>query len=135
MKNICFQMNRKAWLTLIAVVCLAFPALAQKITVTGTVLEPEGEPAIGVSVTVQGLQGYGVQTDIDGNYRIEVAPDATLVFSYVGYEPQTIPVNGRSTIDVTLATNTELLDEVVVVGYGTVKKSDATGSVAVIKPD
>ena len=79
MKNICFQMNRKAWLTLIAVVCLAFPALAQKITVTGTVLEPEGEPAIGVSVTVQGLQGYGVQTDIDGNYRIEVAPDATLV--------------------------------------------------------
>jgi len=135
MKNICFQMNRKAWLTLVAVLCLAFPALAQKIKVSGTVLEPEGEPAIGASVTVQGIQGYGVQTDFDGNYSIEVAPDAVLVFSYVGYETRTIQVDGRATINVTLATNTELLDELVVVGYGAVKKSDATGSVAVIKPD
>ena len=135
MKNICFQMNRKALLALISVVCLAFPALAQKITVSGTVYEPEGEPAIGASVMVQGLQGYGVSTDIDGNYRIEVAPDAVLVFSYVGYETQTIAVNGQTTIDVTLVTNTAVLDEVVVVGYGTVKKSDATGSVAVVKPD
>ncbi len=135
MKNICIQMNRKAWLTLIAVFCLAFPALAQKITVTGTVLEPEGEPAIGASITVQGQPGYGVMTDIDGNYRIEVASDAVLVFSYVGYTTQEIPVEGRSTIDVTLVTNSAILDEVVVVGYGTVKKSDATGSVAVIKPD
>ncbi|MDE5595811.1 MAG: carboxypeptidase-like regulatory domain-containing protein, partial [Muribaculaceae bacterium] len=85
-------MNRKALLALISVVCLAFPALAQKITVSGTVYEPEGEPAIGASVMVQGVQGYGVSTDIDGNYRIEVAPDAVLVFSYVGYETQTIPV-------------------------------------------
>ncbi|MDE6367700.1 MAG: SusC/RagA family TonB-linked outer membrane protein, partial [Muribaculaceae bacterium] len=128
-------MNRKAWLTLIAVVCLAFPALAQKITVTGTVYEPEGEGAIGVSVSVQGQQGYGVMTDIDGNYRIEVTPNAVLVFSYVGYLTQEVPVKGRNHIDVTLVTNSELLDEVVVVGYGTVKKSDATGSVAVIKPD
>ena len=135
MKNICFQMNRKALLALISVVCLAFPALAQKITVSGTVYEPEGEPAIGASVMVQGVQGYGVSTDIDGNYRIEVAPDAVLVFSYVGYETQTIPVNGQTTIDVTLTVNSAVLDEVVVVGYGTVKKSDATGSVAVIKPD
>lgn len=135
MKNICFQMNRKALLALISVVCLAFPALAQKITVSGTVYEPEGEPAIGASVMVQGVQGYGVSTDIDGNYRIEVAPDAVLVFSYVGYETQTVPVNGQTTIDVTLVTNSAVLDEVVVVGYGTVKKSDATGSVAVVKPD
>lgn len=135
MKNICFQMNRKAWLALIMVLCLAFPALAQKITVSGTVYEPEGEPAIGASVTVQGLQGYGVQTDIDGNYTIEVASDAVLVFSYVGYETQTISVDGRTRIDVTLATNSEVLNELIVVGYGMVKKSDATGSVAVIKPD
>lgn len=135
MKNICFQMNRKAWLTLIMVVCLAFPALAQKITVTGTVYEPEGEPAIGASVTVQGLTGVGAATDIDGNYRLEVAPDATLVFSYVGYETQIIPVDGCTQIDVTLATNSELLNEVVVVGYGTVKKTDATGSISVVKPD
>lgn len=135
MKNICFQMNRKAWLTLIMVLCLAFPALAQKITVNGTVYEPEGEPAIGASVTVQGIPGFGVQTDIDGKYKIEVAPDAVLVFSYVGFETQNIPVDGRTTIDVNLSTNSELLNEVIVVGYGTVKKADATGSVAVIKPD
>ena len=63
MKNICFQMTRKAWLTLVLVLTMAFPALAQKITVNGTVFEPEGEPAIGASVEVQGAQ-MGVATDI-----------------------------------------------------------------------
>lgn len=70
MKNICFQMNRKAWLALVLVLTMAFPALAQKITVTGTVYEPEGEPAIGASVEVQGVPGYGVATDIDGNFSV-----------------------------------------------------------------
>ncbi len=135
MKNICFQMNRKAWLAIAMVISLAFPALAQKITVTGTVYEPEGEPAIGASVTVLGVPGVGAATDIDGNYRIEVAPDASLVFPYVGYESQTVAVEGRTRIDVTLKNNSELLNEVVVVGYGSVKKSDATGSIAVVKPD
>ena len=135
MKNICFQMNRRAWLAIAMVISLAFPALAQKITVTGTVYEPEGEPAIGASVTVLGVPGVGAATDIDGNYRIEVAADASLVFSYVGYESQTVAVEGRTHIDVTLKSNSELLSEVVVVGYGTVKKSDATGSIAVVKPD
>lgn len=135
MKNICFQMNRKAWLVLVMVLSLTFPALAQKITVTGTVYEPEGEPAIGASVTVQGVKDVGASTDIDGNFRIEVAPDAVLVVSYVGCVTQSVPVDGRTQIDVKLAANTEVLNEVVVVGYGTVRKSDATGSVAVIKPD
>lgn len=135
MKNICFQMNRKAWLVLVMVLSLTFPALAQKITVTGTVYEPEGEPAIGASVTVQGVKDVGASTDIDGNFRIEVAPDAVLVVSYVGCVTQSVPVNGRTQIDVKLAANSEVLNEVVVVGYGTVRKSDATGSVAVIKPD
>lgn len=135
MKNICLQMNRKAWLAVLMTLCLAFPALAQKITVTGTVYEPEGEPAIGASVTVQGVPGVGAATDIDGHFRLEVASDAVLVVSYVGYETQVIPVEGRTDIDVHLTTNSELLNEVVVVGYGTVKKSDATGSLAVVKPD
>ena len=134
MKNICFQMNRKAWLALVMVLCLSFPALAQKITVSGTVSDPAGEPLIGASVLVQGTTTGG-QTDFDGNFTLQVAPDATLVISYVGYHTQEVPVNGQTTINVVLQENSVVLGEVVAIGYGAVKKSDATGSVAVIKPD
>lgn len=85
MKNICLQMSRKAWLTMVMVVCLSFPALAQKITVTGTVTDPSGEPLIGASVLAQGTSN-GTATDIDGNYTINVDANGTLVFSYVGYD-------------------------------------------------
>ena len=135
MKNICSQMTRKAWLALVMVLCLSFPALAQKITVTGTVTEPEGEPAIGASVTVKGQSGFGVATDYDGNYSIQVAPDAVLEFSYVGCDTQEVPVGNRTVINVKLIANSTMLNEVVAIGYGTVKKEDATGSVAVVKPD
>ena len=135
MKNICHQMTRKAWLALFLVLTAAFPALAQKITVTGTVYEPEGEPAIGASVTVKGTTAFGVSTDFDGNYTIQVAPDAVLVFSYVGCDTQEIPVGNRTKIDVKLKTNSVAMSELVVIGYGVVKKSDATGAVGVVKPD
>lgn len=135
MQNICIQMTRKAWLALILVLACAVPALAQKITVTGTVYEPEGEPAIGASVAVQGHANVGVVTDYDGNYTIQVDPNATLVFSYIGCDPKTEAVNGRTTIDVHLTSNSVALQEVVAIGYGTVKKSDATGSVGVVKPN
>ncbi len=134
MKNICFQMSRKAWLALVMVLCLSFPALAQKITVSGTVVDPTGEPLIGASVLAQGTN-TGVATDIDGNYRLEVEANGTLVVSYVGYNTQTIAVNGQTTINVTLQENSVVLQEVVAIGYGVVKKSDATGSVAMVKPD
>lgn len=134
MQNICFRMTRKALLALALVVSCAFPALAQKITVTGTVYEPEGEPALGASVVVEG-QTQGVVTDLDGNYSIQVDPNGSLVFSYIGCETQTVHVNGRTTIDVYFTANSVALQEVVAIGYGTVKKSDATGSVAVLKPD
>jgi iron complex outermembrane receptor protein len=117
------------------VLALTFPALAQKIAVSGTVYEADGEPAIGASVMVQGSTNVGVATDYDGNFRIEVAPNAVLVVSYIGYDTQTIPVNGQTHFDIHLTTNTTALSDLVVVGYGTVKKSDATGSVAVVKPD
>ncbi len=125
MKNICFQMNRKAWLVAIMVLCLSFPALAQKITVSGTVTDKTGEPLIGASVLAKGTQ-QGTATDFDGNYRIDVDANATLVFSYVGYDTQNVAVNGRTTIDVVLSENSVMLNEVVAIGYGTVKKSDAT---------
>lgn len=134
MKNICFQMSRKAWLALVMVLCLSFPALAQKITVTGTVVDPTGEPLIGASVLAQGTTA-GVATDIDGNYRLEVDANGAITVSYVGYNTQTIAVNGQTTINVTLQENTVVLQEVVAIGYGVVKKSDATGSVAMVKPD
>lgn len=134
MKNICFQMTRKAWLAIAMVLSLSFPALAQKTTVTGTVVDYEGEPAIGASVIAEGTTN-GVATDFDGNFRIDVAPNAVLVVSYVGCETQRVPVEGRAHIDITLKSNAVVLSEVVAIGYGTVKKSDATGSVAVVKPD
>ncbi len=135
MQNICFQMTRKACLALIMVLVFALPSLAQKITVTGTVYEPEGEPAIGASVALQGQTNVGVVTDYDGVYTIQVDPDATLVVSYIGCDPVTIHVNGRTNIDVHLTTNSVALNEVVAIGYGTVKKSDATGAVGIVKPN
>ena len=134
MKNICYQMNRKAWLALVMVLCLSVPALAQKITVSGTVTDPTGEPLIGASVLVQGTSN-GVATDFDGNYQIAVDANGTLVVSYVGYETQNVAVAGQTTVNVVLQENSVMLSEVVAIGYGAVKKSDATGSVAVIKPD
>ena len=134
MKNICFQMNRKAWLAIAMALFMVFPALAQNVTVTGTVYDPDGEPAIGASVTVQGQTG-GVATDFDGNFRISANPNASLVVSYVGAQTMTVPLDGRTNVTINLKGNQEVLSELVVIGYGSVKKEDATGSVAVVKPD
>lgn len=134
MKHICFQMNRKAWVIAVMMLCLSFPAIAQKIAVSGTVTDNTGEPLIGASVIAKGTS-LGAATDFDGIYHLEVEPNAVLVVSYVGYETQEIPVDGRTQIDVVMSENSVMLNEVVAIGYGAVKKSDATGSVAVIKPD
>lgn len=112
----------------------AFGVSAQSITVSGTVTDPSGEPLIGASILAEGTTA-GTATDIDGNYTINAPSNGTLVFSYVGYDTQKVPVEGRSTINVTMQESSVMLNEVVAIGYGTVKKSDATGSVAVIKPD
>ncbi len=134
MKNICFQMmNRKSVLSLLMALCISLPALAQKITVQGTVVDETGEPLIGASVIVKGTSA-GVATDFDGNFRLDADAKATLVASYVGYITQEIPVDGRTTIKVVLKENSTVLDEVVAIGYGTVKKNDATGAVSTIKP-
>lgn len=133
MKDICFQMSRKVWLAALLTLCFSFPALAQKVTVSGTVLDPEGEPLIGASVLVKG-ETMGTATNIDGEYTISAPADGTIIFSYVGYETQEIPVAGKTVINVNMAENSVVLGEVVAIGYGTVKKSDATGAVATVKP-
>ena len=102
----------------------------QGITVSGTVTEAAtGDPAIGVSILVKGTTN-GTVTDIDGNYTLPNVPEnATLVFSYIGMLNVEEPVNGRTTIDVLLAEDVQALDEVVVIGYGTARKRDLTGSI------
>ncbi len=134
MKNICFQMTRKALMVLALMLSITFPALAQTITVNGTVVDSEGEPLMGASVLAEGTAA-GVATDLDGQFTINVAPNAVLVVSYVGFDTERVNVDSRTNITVVLKENSVMLQEVVAIGYGVVKKSDATGSVAVIKPD
>ena len=97
--------------------------------IKGQVSDAKGETLIGVSVTVKGTN-VGVSTDVNGRYSINV-PDGSsiLVFTYIGYTTKEVSISGRTSLDVTLDQNTEALQEVVVIGYGTQKKSDLTGSV------
>jgi len=118
-------------LLLLPVVLLMGSTAFAQMTVSGTVSDANG-PVPGVNVVVQGTSN-GAQTDFDGNYSIsDVANDATLVFSYIGYATQEVFVNGRSSVDVTLAEDAQALAEVVVIGYGTTTVQDATGSVTAV---
>lgn len=101
-------------------------------TVSGVVSDSKGLTLPGVSVTVKNTQ-VGATTDIDGKFTVSAAPNATLVVSFIGFATQEIAVNDRKTIQVTLIDNMENLEEVVVIGYGTQKKSDVNGSVSTIK--
>lgn len=117
------------WLAMLLTLTFSLSVYAQNITVTGTVIDNTGEPLIGATVMQKGTQ-HGVATDIDGNFSISVPSKATLQFSYIGYDTKEVPVNGQNRIDVTLENNTTVLDEVVAIGYGTVRKKDLTGAVA-----
>ena len=119
------------------ILLLLIPFIAyaqQQITVSGKVTEQDtGEPAIGVSILVKGTT-HGTVTDFDGNYTLpDVQRNATLVFSYIGTQTVEIEVNGRSNIDVVLEEDVQALEEVVVIGYGSAKKRDLTGSIASVK--
>lgn len=122
----------KALGTMLLMALFAMQAKAQQITVTGTVTDNLG-PVIGVSIQVEGTT-TGCITDIDGNYNLPNVPtNGTLIFSYIGYQTQKIAVNGQTVINVKLAEDSQLLQEVVVVGYGVQRKSDLTGAVASVK--
>ena len=110
---------------------LSLSAFAQQITVKGHVVDATGEPVIGASV-IEGKSTNGTITDIDGNFSLNVSANSTLTISFVGYKTQTVSVNGKTALKVTLQEDTEVLDEVVVVGYGTMKKSDLTGAVSFV---
>ena len=111
---------------------VSISAYAQSLTVTGKVIDSEGYEVIGGSVTIKGAAGVGTVTDVNGNYSLKVndASKDVLVFSYVGMTSQEVKVNGKNVINVTLKADAVLLDEVVAIGYATVKRKDLTGSVA-----
>lgn len=106
-------------------------AFAQQLKVSGTVTDVKGDAVIGATVKVKGGgTGASAITDIDGHFTVNASENATLTVSYIGYKMQDVPVNGRRQLNIVLNEDNEMLDELVVVGYGTMKKSDLTGSVA-----
>ena len=110
-------------------------AHAQDVTVSGTVTAKDGnEPLTGVSILLVG-SSRGAVTDIDGKYSITAPTNGTLKFSYTGYTEQTVAINGQTTLNLALEVNTSVLNEVVVVGYGTQEAKDVTGAVTKIKSE
>lgn len=103
-------------------------------TVKGQVVDANGEPIIGASVLVKGTTN-GTITDFDGNFTLNNASKGILVVSYIGYKTQEVPVNEKNLMKIILKEDTEVLDEVVVVGYGTQKKATLTGAVASVSGD
>lgn len=116
-------------IVLIGFIILSFGMSAQNITAKGVVVDENGVPAIGVSVVVKGTTN-GTATDIDGQFSLSAPKGATLVISYVGYQTQEVVAS--TNMNITLAPDNELLDEVVVIGYGTVRKADLAGAVSVL---
>jgi TonB-linked SusC/RagA family outer membrane protein len=116
----------------------AIPAATKKslaeITVNGKVSSAEGEPLIGATVTVKGST-QGTTTDINGNFSLTVDSEATLVVSYIGFLAEEVPVNNRTTINIALVADIKALEEVVVIGYQTVRKKDLTGATSVVSPE
>ena len=121
---------------LLFLLLFSLPVLAQNIDISGNVSDEYGEGVIGASILIKGTT-KGTITDIDGNYSLlGVAPGAELEFSYLGMKPQTVKVSNKTTINVTLQENTELLDEVVVTALGMKREQKALGyAVTEVKGD
>ena len=127
------QLKRASMALALGSVCIG--AFAQQKTIQGTVKDSNGEPMIGVTITDQNGKAGGI-TDLDGNFTIQnVEPNTVLTFSYIGCKTQKIKVGGQKSWNITLEDDNAALDEVVVVGYGTMRKRDVTGSIASINSD
>ena len=137
-KKTLLPLEKASWLkSLFLLVCLLLSGttvFAQEKTVTGVVTDSFNEPLIGVSIVVQGTSN-GVVTDMNGKYSIKATPGSTLQFSYVGMEKQSIKVGNQNVINVQLKDDSQMLAETVVIGYGSAKKRDLTGSITNIKGD
>jgi TonB-linked SusC/RagA family outer membrane protein len=122
------ERTRGAILTLCLWLCVFSGAFAQEATVTGKVTDERGEPLPGVNIVIEGTTA-GVITDINGVYSISAPGNASLVFNFIGFDRQVVPISNRRMIDVRMIESIKQIDEVVVVGYGQMKRSDLTGSI------
>lgn len=114
---------------------IGIAAAQQKTPITGNVSDAtSGEPLLGVSIRVDGTS-IGTSSDIDGNYSISAPGNATLIFTYMGYEPARVEVKDRSVVNVKMNVKAELMEEVVVVGYTSMKNSDVLGAVSKLEGD
>ena len=127
--------NMRAALLFCLVAVISLSVSAQNVTVTGTVTDKTGETVIGASVVQKGNTSNGTITDIDGNFSLSVPANSTLVFSYVGMTSQEIPLKGKTKVEVVMEDDAQALEEVVVIGYGTAKRKDLTGSVATVSSE
>ena len=120
-----------------ALVCLmaSLAATAQNIEVRGTVKDAAGNPVVGASLVLRGNNRVYTLSDAAGSFRLSVPSDGTITVTCLGYQEQTVPVNGRRTIDIVLADDAEMLDETIVVAYGTASKASFTGSATVVKKE
>lgn len=129
-------MERDFLFKILLALCIIFgfsiEVSAQKITVNGTVQDTSGEPVIGANILVKGTTN-GTITDLDGNFQLTTDTDVILVVSFIGYQTQELPA--QPVMNITLRDDSELLDEVVVIGYGSVKKNDLSGSVIALKAE
>lgn len=127
------KVSLRRLLASLLVAFVALSAAAQTKTVTGKVVEESGTEIIGATVMVKGTN-IGTATDIDGNFALKNVPDnATLVVSYIGFAPQEVSIAGKTQVTITLKEDAQGLEEVVVIGYGTVKRRDLTGAVSSMK--
>ena len=132
-----FKSCRRGWQRLLffALMMVTTTVAMAQGTISGTVTDAAGEPIIGASVIIKGTS-TGTVTDLDGHYTLSNVPaSSNLVISYVGFTPQTVTVSGRGPINITLQEDRQLLNEVVVVGYGVQKKSDVTGALASVSAE
>lgn len=134
MKDARFKFKLQSLMIVVLTFVFGLSASAQKISVSGIVKDATGEPVIGASVVEKGTTN-GVSTNFNGEFTLSVPTNATLLVTYVGYQKQEVPVGGQKNITITLEEDAKVLGEVVAIGYGTVKKNDATGSVTAIKPE
>lgn len=130
MKNVKKKIQRIPYLFLLMLFSCLTASAQQGITVKGTVVDDNGETIIGASVVVKGNNSIGTISDIDGNFVLTVPNEkSVLVVSFVGMEPQEVKASSKGTIKVVLKDDTQLLDEVVVVGYGQQKKASVVGAI------
>lgn len=129
------RMKNMRVLLLMILAVFSLSVSAQTITTNGNVKDAAGEPIIGASIVEKGNTSNGTITNFDGDFSLKVPANATLIVSYIGMKTQEIAVKGKSKFDITLSDDAKALDEVVVIGYGTAKRKDITGSVATVNSE